>query len=94
MRRCHHRVTRTRGSVTTVYLGGLVEEDISPSGTCTHYLFHGQVIALRDGSNVISLNSDHSGSISVATSSTGTVISRQEYRPWATCVVEAWRRRA
>ena len=76
------RVTRTRGSVTTVYLGGLLEEDIAPSATRTHYLFHGQMIAQRDGSGVIYLHSDHLGSISVATSASGDVVSRQEYLPW------------
>ena len=39
------RVTRTRGGVTTVYLGGLVEEDITPSATRAHYVFAGQVVA-------------------------------------------------
>ena len=39
------RVKRTRGNTTTVYLGGLVEEDLPGGATRTHYLFQGQVIA-------------------------------------------------
>ncbi len=65
------RVSRTRGAVTTLYLGGLVEEE--GTTTRTHYVFHGQVIAQREGSTVIYLHGDHLGSVSVVTSATGAV---------------------
>jgi RHS repeat-associated protein len=74
------RVSRTRGNVTTIYLGGLVEQE--GTTTRTHYVFGGQVIAQREGSTVIYLHGDHLGSISVATSATGAVVSKQEFTPW------------
>jgi RHS repeat-associated protein len=74
------RVSRKRGNVTTIYFGGLVEQE--GTTTRTHYAFNGQVIAQREGSTVIYLHGDHLGSISVATSSTGAVVSKQEYTPW------------
>jgi RHS repeat-associated protein len=74
------RVSRTRGTVTTLYLGGLVEQE--GTTTRTHYVFHGQVIAQREGSTVIYLHGDHLGSISVATSATGAIVSKQEFTPW------------
>lgn len=76
------RVARTRSGVTTVYLGGLVEEDLAPSATRTLYQFDGQVIAQRDATGVLYLHGDHLGSIAVATSSTGAVVSRQDFTPW------------
>ena len=82
------RVKRTRGSTTTVYLGGLVEEELPGGATRTHYLFHGQVIAQRSKAGtqdtLLYLHSDHLGSISVATSNTTpvTVVSSQEFTPW------------
>jgi YD repeat-containing protein len=45
------RVSRTRNNVTTLYLGGLVEQE--GTTTRTHYGFHGQVLAQRDGSGVV-----------------------------------------
>jgi RHS repeat-associated protein len=74
------RVSRTRGTVTTLYLGGLVEQE--GTTTRTLYTFGGQVIAQREGSGVVYLHGDHLGSISVATSATGAVVSTQEYTPW------------
>ena len=74
------RVSRKRGNVTTIYLGGLVEQE--GTTTRTHYVFGGQVIAQREGSTVIYLHGDHLGSISVVTSSSSAVLSTQEYTPW------------
>ena len=79
------RVKRTRGNTTTVYLGGLVEEDVG-GATRTHYVFHGQVIAQRSKAGtqetLLYLHSDHVGSISATTKADGTPGPKQEFTPW------------
>ena len=77
------RVARSRNGVTTVYLGSsLLEEDLNPSTTRTVYTLNGQVVAQRSSSGLVYLHSDHLGSVSVATDSTGAVASSQSYTPW------------
>ncbi len=77
------RVIRTRGGVATASLGGLVEEDVSPSATRTLYQFDGQVIAQRDAANgVLYVHSDHLGSVTKLTTSSGAVVSWQNDTPW------------
>jgi hypothetical protein len=58
----------------------LVEQE--GTTTRTHYAFNGQVIAQREGSTVLYLHGDHLGSVSVVTSASSAVLSRQEYTPW------------
>jgi RHS repeat-associated protein len=74
--------------VTTTYPLPGVEEDL-PSGERRHqYLFAGQVVAQRTltssgaTTGLVYLHGDHLGSVSAATSSTGSVLSKQDYTPW------------
>ncbi|MDQ5823738.1 MAG: hypothetical protein M3441_05925 [Chloroflexota bacterium] len=80
------RVKRTLNSITTLYIGGLYEED-TPTGTVRYfYSFNGQVVAQREvapNNNTLTyLHSDHLGSVSVATNETGARVSSQEFDPW------------
>ncbi|MFN8479861.1 MAG: RHS repeat-associated core domain-containing protein [Kouleothrix sp.] len=76
------RVVRTAGGVTTVYFEG-VWEQTTTGARKLYYTFNGAVAAVRDSSSGLSyLHADHLGSIGLATSSTGTLASRQDYDPW------------
>ena len=78
-------MTRTFGFTTTVYLGGMWEEDVvagASQGTRSLYTFNGVVVAQRDTNGVIYLHGDHLGSISVATGAGGVLASKQEFDPW------------
>jgi RHS repeat-associated protein len=74
------RVTRTVGSTTTMYFGGLWEQDLGGAAR-TFYTFNGQVVAQRSGSTVTYLHGDHLGSIGVATNQSGQAMV-QEFDPW------------
>ena len=75
------RVTTTSGGVTTVDLGEVLEQ---AGGVQTrYYRFNGQVIAQRSGSTgTRSLHGDHLGSVSLTTTSSGALLSQQEFDPW------------
>jgi hypothetical protein len=77
------QVTRTRGGVTTVDLGGVLEQ---AGGVQTRYdRFNGQVIAPRSGSTgTRSLHGDHRGSVSLAVNGSGGLLSKQACDPWGT----------
>jgi YD repeat-containing protein len=82
------RVTRVRGTVTTVYVNGLYEEERTSGKTRLHYPFNGKIIAQRERTSagsagtLLYLHGDHLGSVGLATSTTGGVTSRQEFKPW------------
>ena len=59
---------------TTLYHGGLVKEDISPSATRVLYSFNGQTVHY--------LHADHLGSVRSLTGDGGTIVSQQDGRPW------------
>ncbi len=67
-----------------MYVAGLYAEDLQTGVTRMLYLFNGQVIAQRssDASGLISLHADHLGRVSLATSSSGAVVRRQDFDPW------------
>jgi YD repeat-containing protein len=79
------RVTKVRAGVTTVYLeGGLWEETAGGTAKLT-YLVGGQAVAVRStaGFNLVTyLHTDHLGSVSVATDTSGALVSRAYYDPW------------
>ena len=77
------RVKLVRGSTTTVYLEGVWEEVVGGT-TKVYYPFNGQTVALRDTSanTVTYLPGDHLGSVSVETTSSGTLLNSQEFDPW------------
>jgi len=77
------RVAKTVGGVTTVYLQGVWEQIVGGAST-RYYTFNGQVVAMRDSATnaVTYLHGDHLGSVSLATNSSGAVVSRQDFDPW------------
>ena len=77
------RVAKTVGGVTTVYFQGLWEQTVGGAST-RYYTFNGQVVAMRDSATnaVTYLHGDHLGSVSLATNSSGAVVSRQDFDPW------------
>ncbi len=85
------RVSRARMGVTTVYLGGVWEQDVQAgAGTKTRafIVLQGMGIAQRErvaspvSDTTIYLHGDHLGSVSAATSSSGAILSRQAFTPW------------
>lgn len=77
-----NRVARTRNGQTTVYFDGLWDDTLGVNAR-TLYTFNGQVVAQRDGAGSVTyLHGDHFGSISVVTTSSGAVASRQQFDPW------------
>jgi RHS repeat-associated protein len=77
------RVAKTVSGVTTVYFLGLWEQTVGGASKL-YYTFNGQVVAMRDTSTntVTYLHGDHLGSVSLATNSSGQVVSRQDFDPW------------
>src|SRR5262249_48852418 len=79
------RVAKTSSDGTTVYLDGLWEER-SDGWWHSLYQFGGQIIGQHDnwsGGTVTYLHADHLGSISLATNSSGALLSQQEFDPWS-----------
>lgn len=79
------RLTRTVNGVTTSYFG-LYEKD-STGTERWFYSLGGQVVAQRErtgagGDTRVWLGGDHLGSVSLVTSSTGSILSSTEYSPW------------
>ncbi len=82
-----NRVTKTANGTTTVYIGGIYEQDVPSGVTRSQYLFNGKVIAQRTntGTNpLVYLHGDQMGSVSVATDGNGAILDQQEYGPWGT----------
>jgi RHS repeat-associated protein len=77
------RVAKTAGGVTTVYFQGIWEQIVGGAST-RYYSFNGQVVAMRDSATnaVTYLHGDHLGSVSLATNSSGAVVSKQDFDPW------------
>ncbi|MBK8834346.1 MAG: RHS repeat protein [Anaerolineae bacterium] len=78
------RVSKNDGAITTVYIGGSVEVQISGTLrlTTTYYFFGGARIAMRVGANVTFLHGDRLGSASLATDAAGNVLSQERYYVW------------
>jgi RHS repeat-associated protein len=80
------RASRVSSGITTLYFGGIWEQEKETGTTRAQYAFGGGVIAQRETkggtATVVYLHSDHLGSISVATSSSGNLLDKQEYGPW------------
>jgi RHS repeat-associated protein/uncharacterized repeat protein (TIGR01451 family) len=89
------RAKKVRGSGTqpTYYAGGLYEEvPALGKGTSTtqryYYTFAGQTVAQREKNlttgavTLTYLHSDHLGSVSASTSSSGSPLGQQEFDPW------------
>jgi RHS repeat-associated protein len=69
------------GSITTTYVFGVYEQE----GVIArkYYRFNGKPVAMREGASTVSyLHSDHLGSASAATNSSGVLTSWQRFDPW------------
>jgi len=79
-----NRVSSTRNGLTTFYLG--LWEENSNGVKKAYYQFGGSTVAVRvqDGTatGVTYLHADHLGSVSLATTSSGTIASLQFFDPW------------
>jgi RHS repeat-associated protein len=65
--------------VTTVYVGGVWEKNLSTSIVTKYYHFNGKRIAFKQGGTLRYLLSDHLGSTSVVLDASGNVVGRQKY---------------
>ncbi len=78
-----NRVLREDASGITVYFNALEVRITGTQRLTTSYYFAGgQRIAMREGSEVTYLHSDHLSSASLATSATGSVVSAMRYTPY------------
>ena len=74
------RVKKTYSGVATVYIGKLYE---CTSGTCTKYIFAGSNrVAMKTGSSVYYYHTDHLGSSSVMTNTSGNNVEELYYYPY------------
>ncbi len=78
------RAIKVSGPITTVYIGGSVEVQISGTMrlTTTYYFFGGARIAMRVGETVTYLHGDRLGSASLATDAAGNLLSQERYYVW------------
>ena len=88
------RINRTAGYTTTVFLGGLWQEDVASGAvglTRVLYGFNGASVAQRthvtspSSDSVVYLHGDHLGSVSVVSGWNGsatTLVSSQRFDPW------------
>jgi len=85
------RIGRTAGYTTTVFLGGMWQEDVAGGAvglTRVLYGFNGATVAQRAhvttpaGDSVIYLHGDHLGSVSVVTGASATLLGSQRFDPW------------
>jgi YD repeat-containing protein len=74
------RVRSTIGGVTTTFVGNHYE--VTGGAVTKYYYANGQRIAMRTGSTLYYLLSDHLGSTSITTSSTGAKEAELRYTAW------------
>jgi RHS repeat-associated protein len=75
-------VKKVAGGQTTVYVGPHYEKNLSTGEVTKYYSLDGQRVAMREGSTLTYLHSDHLGSASLATNSSGGMISEMRYYPY------------
>ncbi len=79
----NNRVKATVGGVTTVHIGAYFEWTGSTSTMKTYYSAGGARVAVRTGSSTLSfILTDHLGSTSVTTNSSGTLLTDNRYKAW------------
>ena len=77
------RVKTVIGGITTVQIGNHYEKNLNTGEVTKYYYFGGQRVAMRKGSTLNWLHSDHLCSVSLATNSSGGTVanSAQRYKP-------------
>ena len=78
------RVKTVLNGATTIYVGGLYEKNTSTGEVTKYYFFGGQRVAVRKGLTLSWLHSDHLGSASLATNTSGNAVanSAQRFTPF------------
>jgi len=79
-----NRVKVAVGSTTTVYIGNYYEKNTSTGVITKYYYAASQRVAMRAGSTLYYLFSDHLGSSSVSLRATDQYTVTQRYYPWGT----------
>ena len=77
-----NRVAKTESSVTRRYVNGWYEIDVTASVATVHYALGGSLVAVKEGSTLGYLHSDHLGSSSVSTDTAGAEVGDQTYLPY------------
>lgn len=67
---------------TTVYPNKYMEKNVTSNHTTFYYYFGGQMVALKKDGTLEYLQSDHLGSTSITTDTSGAVTSRTRYKPF------------
>jgi RHS repeat-associated protein len=77
-------VIEATGAVTTIYIGGIYEYEISGTETITrsYYYAGSQRVAMREGGELFFLLGDHLGSTSLTLDSGGNKVAEQRYKPY------------
>jgi len=71
-----------RPSTGQVYVNRYFEKNLTTSEVTTHYYLGGKEIAFKKGSTLEYLHTDHLGSTSVTTNTSGTTVSTVKYFPF------------
>ena len=74
------RVKTVLNGATTIYVGGLYEKNTSTGEVTKYYFFGGQRVAVRKGLTLSWLHSDHLGSASLATNTSGNAVANSSQR--------------
>lgn|GEM_PF-2324644 len=74
------RVKKTVGGTTTVYVNKYYQ--VTGSTATKHYYFGGQLVAVKEGAALRYLHTDHLGSSSVPTDTSGASAGSQTYKPF------------
>ncbi len=77
-----NRTKKVENGQTTVYVGEHFEKSLTTGVVRSYYYAVGQRIAMRVGSTVTYLHTDHLGSTSLATGAGGVVVAQQRYYPY------------
>jgi RHS repeat-associated protein len=76
------RVARVDAGGMTVYVGDILEKNVTTGETTTYYYASAQRIALRRGGQVYYVHTDHLGSASVVADGQGNQVGEMRYLPY------------
>ncbi|MFA4835693.1 MAG: RHS repeat-associated core domain-containing protein [Dehalococcoidia bacterium] len=77
-----NRIKKTEAGETTLYVNQYYDKNLTTSEVTTHYYLGGKEIAFRKGTTLEYLHTDHLGSTSVTSNSSGAVIDTVKYFPF------------
>ena len=76
------RVKKVENGVTTIFVGGHYEKNLTTNVVTKYYALGGKRVAMRNASGVTYLHGDHLGSASLTTDASGNKVSELRYRPF------------